>query len=226
MIEQRDRLLRKLEYQFGDPELLTCALTHRSVGSRNNERLEFLGDAILGYAIAAELYNRFPKASEGVLSRLRSSLVKGETLAELARGLQLGDYLLLGSGELKSGGFRRDSILAGALESVMGAIYLDGGYETCCQWIIKLYKTRLETSSPDVNLKDPKTRLQEHLQSRKMKLPQYSIVSVDGQAHDHLFRVECSVDGLDLNMQGAGLSRRKAEQDAAQKVLEVIGNGQ
>ncbi len=226
MTDQRERLLRKLEYQFGNPELLTCALTHRSAGSRNNERLEFLGDAILGYAIAAELYHRFPKASEGILSRLRSSLVKGETLAELARDLQLGDHLLLGSGELKSGGFRRDSILAGALESVMGAIYLDGGYEVCCQWIIKLYKSRLESISPDVNLKDPKTRLQEYLQSRKMKLPQYSIISIDGQAHDHLFRVECSVDGFDLNMQGAGFSRRKAEQNAAQKILEIIESGQ
>ncbi len=222
MTEKRDRLLRKLEYQFSDPELLTCALTHRSMGRHNNERLEFLGDAVLGYAIAAELYKRFPKASEGILSRLRSSLVKGETLAELARGLQLGDHLRLGSGELKSGGFRRDSILAGALESVMGAIYLDGGYETCCRWIIKLYKTRLETISPDVNLKDPKTRLQEYLQSRKMELPQYSIVSVDGQAHDHLFRVECSVSGLDMVVHGAGFSRRKAEQSAAQKILETI----
>ncbi len=225
MIEKRDRLLRQLEYQFGDPELLTCALTHRSMGSRNNERLEFLGDAVLGYAIAAELYTRFPKASEGVLSRLRSSLVKGETLAELARGLQLGDYLLLGSGELKSGGFRRDSILAGALEGIMGAIYLDGGYEACCQWIIKIYKSRLESISPDVNLKDPKTRLQEYLQSRKMELPQYSIISMDGQAHDHLFRVECEIEGLELNIRGTGFSRRKAEQDAAKKILEVIESG-
>ncbi|MCF6236270.1 MAG: ribonuclease III [Gammaproteobacteria bacterium] len=224
--EQRDRLLRKLEYQFSDPELLTCALTHRSMGSRNNERLEFLGDAVLGYAIAAELYNRFPTASEGVLSRLRSSLVKGETLAELARDLQLGDHLLLGSGELKSGGYRRNSILAGALEGVMGAIYLDGGYEDCYQWIIKLYKSRLESISPDVNLKDPKTRLQEYLQSKKLELPRYTVVSVDGQAHDHLFRVDCYVSGLDLNMQGAGFSRRKAEQDAAQKILETIESGQ
>ncbi len=226
MREKSGRLLKNLGYSFKDPRLLKCALTHRSAGSRNNERLEFLGDAILGYAIAAELYNRFPKASEGILSRLRSSLVKGETLAELARGLQLGDHLLLGSGELKSGGFRRDSILAGALESVMGAIYLDGGYEACCRWIIKLYENRLDSISPDVNLKDPKTRLQEYLQSKKMGLPQYTIVSIDGQAHDHLFHVECSVNELDLNVKGSGFSRRKAEQNAAQKILEAIESGQ
>ena len=166
-----DRLIRQLDYHFSDPELLDSALTHRSVGSRNNERLEFLGDAVLSFVIASALYRRFPDADEGTLSRLRATLVKGETLAKLARELELGEYLRLGSGELKSGGFRRDSILADALEAVVGAVYLDGGIDEASRLVYALYANRLAAVTPGANLKDPKNRLQEYLQGRRHALP-------------------------------------------------------
>jgi ribonuclease-3 len=219
-----DRLLRQLDYRFSDPGLLDDALTHRSVGSRNNERLEFLGDAVLSFVIAAELYRRFPDADEGTLSRLRATLVKGETLAKLARELELGEYLHLGSGELKSGGFRRDSILADALEAVMGAVYLDGGIDEASRLVHALYANRLEKATPRANLKDPKTRLQEYLQGRKLDLPEYEVVSLEGEAHAQTFTVICRIADLDIETRGTGGSRRKAEQAAAQVALERIGH--
>ncbi|NOY63376.1 MAG: ribonuclease III [Gammaproteobacteria bacterium] len=217
-----NRFACKLNYDYADITLLESALTHRSVGSDNNERLEFLGDAILGLVIANELYRRFPKASEGDLSRLRSSLVKGDTLAVLATELQMGDYLRLGSGEMKSGGFRRNSILAGALEAVICSVFLDGGYPCCYELICNLYKVPLESISLRHNLKDPKTRLQEYLQSKKRPLPTYCVVSVEGQAHDQQFEVQCLVDGMADSAYGKGNSRRKAEQQAADGALCIL----
>ncbi len=217
-----DRLTRELGYRFNNQDLLRSALTHRSFGSKHNERLEFLGDAILSFIISAELYTRFPELDEGRLSRLRASLVKGDTLAELARHLELGDYLQLGSGELKSGGFRRASILADALEAIIGAVYLDGGIDHARQLVLALYGDNLDRVSPAENLKDPKTRLQEYLQSRRQPLPQYDVVSVSGEAHDQTFVVRCTVGGLSEPTEGVGASRRRAEQAAAEAALKRL----
>lgn len=218
-----DRLEAALGYRFGDPEHLAWALTHRSVGSHNNERLEFLGDAILSFVIAAELYERFAQADEGELSRLRAALVKRETLAALARDLNLGDFLNLGSGELKSGGFRRESILADAMEAVFGAVYLDGGWEACRDLILRMYQERLEELPQAGVRKDPKTRLQEHLQSRRMPLPVYRVLEISGEDHAQTFSVECAVAELGLVSVGVGRSRRKAEQAAASAALGQLG---
>jgi ribonuclease-3 len=217
-----EALARQLDYQFRSPGLLRQALTHRSVGSKNNERLEFLGDALLNCIIADALFQRFPEANEGDLSRMRAHLVKGETLAELAQELMLGDHLLLGPGELKSGGFRRNSILAGAMEAIFGAVYCDSGFNELQALILALYESRLENASIDNLRKDPKTRLQEFLQGRRLALPEYSVVSVEGQDHKQLFRVNCSVAGLGGPITGSGRSRRRAEQDAAARTLEQL----
>ncbi len=198
------------------------ALRHRSVGGTNNERLEFLGDAVLGMVIAHELYTRFPKAAEGELSRLRASLVKKPTLAEVARDLKLGDFLVLGSGELKSGGFRRDSILADALEAVFGAIYLDAGFASCRDVILRLYRNRLDATPAAAQLKDPKTRLQEYLQAQHLDLPEYTVTAIQGQAHRQTFEVSCRVAQLDQQANGTGSSRRRAEQDAAACMLALL----
>ena len=221
-----DGLSRALGYRFGDPQLLQAAVTHRSAGSQNNERLEFLGDAVLGYIVAEWLFEQFPKATEGQLSRLRASLVKRATLAEIARQLNLGDYLLLGSGELKSGGFRRDSILADAMEAILGAIVLDSGngLEQCCACIHRLLASKVGELSPGEELKDPKTRLQELLQSRKLDLPAYDVVEVTGKAHHQRFAVECRVDAMQQCVRGEGSSRRRAEQAAAEAMLDRLGN--
>jgi ribonuclease-3 len=222
-VTQKPELLcRQLGYQFRSPGLLRQALTHRSVGSRNNERLEFLGDALLSCVIADALFRQFPDASEGDLSRMRAHLVKGETLAELAQELALGDHLLLGPGELKSGGFRRNSILAGAMEAVLGAVYCDSGFSDVQTLILTLFKTRLDNASIDNLSKDPKTRLQEFLQGRRLALPEYTVVSVEGKDHNQLFRVNCSVTGLAEPVSGSGRSRRRAEQDAAARMLEQL----
>jgi len=215
-----EALAKSVGYQFKDPRLLDIAVTHRSAGSGNNERLEFLGDAVLGQVVAEWLYRSFPEGDEGQLSRLRASLVKREALADIARELALGDFLRLGSGELKSGGFRRGSILADALEAVFGAVLVDGGFEACRDCIHRLYAQRFENISVLDELKDPKTRLQEYLQSRKLALPEYEMVRVTGKAHNQLFDVECRVIALDLVCVGQGSSRRKAEQAAAVRMLE------
>jgi len=221
-----DGLSRALGYRFGDPQLLQAAVTHRSAGSNNNERLEFLGDAVLGYIVAEWLFEQFSKASEGQLSRLRASLVKRATLAEIARQLNLGDYLLLGSGELKSGGFRRDSILADAMEAILGAIVLDSdnGLEQCRACIHRLFASKVGELSPGEELKDPKTRLQELLQSRKLDLPAYDVVEVTGKAHHQRFAVECRVEAMQQCARGEGSSRRRAEQAAAEAMLDQLGN--
>lgn len=211
----------KLGYRFIDGKLLEAALTHRSAGSINNERLEFLGDAILNFVIAEVLYQRFPRAHEGELSRLRASLVKEETLAQLARVLELGQHLILGQGEQKSGGHRRTSTLADGLEALIGAAYLDGGFAPCREMIISLYRERLDATSPSTELKDPKTRLQEYLQSRRLPPPVYNVLEILGEAHAQTFRMECLVQGRE-STQGAGSTRRRAEQDAAEKMLKLL----
>lgn len=214
------KLYRVLGYEFHQPHLLEAALTHRSATGINNERLEFLGDSILNFVIAAELFETYPHASEGELSRLRATLVKGDSLAKLAQGLGLGEYLRLGSGELKSGGFRRASILADALEAVFGAVYLDSDFETCQRLILGLYKECLAELPAVDELKDPKTRLQEYMQARQQALPVYNIVAVNGEPHAQSFTVECSIDSL--RTVAVGTSRRKAEQEAARQALELI----
>jgi len=224
LIAPEDALLRRLGYRFREPALLVNALTHRSAGGRNNERLEFLGDAVLGMVIAEALYLRYPEASEGELSRLRAALVRKQTLAELARDLDLGEHLRLGSGELKSGGYRRESILADALEAIFGAVYLDSGFAACAAVIQGLYAARLAALPAEpVAVKDFKTRLQEHLQARHLGLPEYDVVSIRGSAHDQVFEVECRLADLGRSARGRGRSRRHAEQQAAQHMLDALG---
>jgi ribonuclease-3 len=217
-----DELQRFLRYRFNDVGLLETALTHRSKSATNNERLEFLGDAVLGLVVAEALYFQFGRAPEGQLSRYRAALVKKDTLAELARGFSLGDFLRLGTGELKSGGCRRDSILADGMEAVFGALYLDGGLEAVRCLILRSLEARLASLSPDTDLKDPKTRLQEYLQARQLPLPDYSTVSIAGDGHDQCFEVQCVVATLDKLVVGAGNNRRRAEQAAAAQALEYL----
>ncbi|HCE3220932.1 TPA: ribonuclease III [Vibrio parahaemolyticus] len=220
-----DKLERKLGYQFKDAGLINLALTHRSANSKHNERLEFLGDSILSFVIADDLYHRFPKVNEGDMSRMRATLVRGHTLAELGREFDLGDYLKLGPGELKSGGFRRDSILADAVEAIIGAIYLDSDIEKVRSIVLSWYNSRLEAIKPGVSQKDPKTRLQEFLQGRRKPLPVYIVTNIKGEAHNQEFTVECEVAGVDKPVIGKGTSRRKAEQAAAETALEQLTNG-
>jgi ribonuclease-3 len=216
-------LCQKLNYTFNNPSLLEDALSHRSFrGNKNNERLEFLGDSILNFIIAAALFRKYPTASEGELSRLRASLVRGETLAALAQEFMLGKYLRLGAGELKSGGSQRISILADAMEAVVGAIYLDSDMAICEQCILNWYADRLSNFAELPDLKDPKTRLQEYLQAHKFPLPNYEILSIEGVQHAQTFSVKCSVEGMAQSAIGLGTSRRRAEQEAAQKILELL----
>lgn len=222
MREPIEHLCRKIGYDFSDQALIDKALTHRSAGGTNNERMEFLGDSILGFVIANELFNNLDHADEGDMSRLRSSLVRGTTLAELAREIDLGNYLLLGQGELRSGGQSRDSILADALEAIFAAVYLDGGYTAARNIILKLYNKRLKEISTKKQLKDPKTRLQEYLQAQHYNLPTYSVTGATGEQHDQVFTVKCVIDDLAIDAVATGSSRRKAEQRAADKLLQEL----
>jgi ribonuclease-3 len=222
VIKKPEELCRRLGLTFKNPQLFTTALTHRSASSNNNERLEFLGDSILGFVIAHKLYELFPSASEGVLSRLRASLVNQGFLADLARKHQLGDYLLLGSGELKSGGFRRDSILSDAFEAIIGALYSDQGMDACQQWILQLFEEKLKGLSLDNWQKDPKTQLQELMQSKKMDLPDYTLITMTGLAHEQTFKVKCTTKLIAESCIGTGNSRKKAEQSAAELMLELL----
>lgn len=217
-----NELMHNIGYEFKDQQLLEVALTHRSAAKLNNERLEFFGDSILSYVISEALYEQCPRASEGDLSRLRSALVKGDTLAEVAREFELGKFLNLGQGELKSGGHRRSSILADAFEALIAAIHLDSSIETCRILIREWFKERIITVSAEKTLKDPKSLLQEYLQRRHVALPTYVVKTVEGEAHDQTFTVECCVKTLSLSSQGVGPSRRKAEQLAAQELLKQI----
>ncbi|MFG0379783.1 ribonuclease III [Pseudomonas sp. zbq_18] len=223
MSQSLSRLERQLGHVFQNQELMLLALTHRSFAGRNNERLEFLGDAILNFVAGEALFERFPQAREGQLSRLRARLVKGETLAILARGFDLGDYLRLGSGELKSGGFRRESILADALEALIGAIYLDAGMDVARDRVLAWLAGELDGLTLVDTNKDPKTRLQEFLQSRGAELPRYEVVDIQGEPHCRTFFVQCEVALLTDKTQGQGASRRIAEQVAAAAALVALG---
>ena len=211
-----------LDYEFRDETLLQYALTHRSAGKNNNERLEFLGDAILNFVIAEHLYQSCPGLPEGDLSRLRASLVNKTSLSEIAQKLALGDSVILGPGEMKSGGQRRDSILADTLEAIIGAIYLDGGFGAAQAIIRDLYTERFANLPMPDELKDAKTRLQELLQARGLGLPEYKVMDVQGKDHAQTFLVTCHVTSLDLQAQGTGRSRRAAEQNAAQAVMAIF----
>lgn len=222
MVNNLPRLCRKLGYEFKNVNLLKQALTHCSASSVNNERLEFLGDAILSFVIAKALFDMFPDQTEGQLSRIRAFLVKGEMLAEIASELNLGDYLYLGPGELKTGGFRRGSILADALEALIAAIFLDGGIDSSQQFILNIYHSRLDKEALHTNLKDAKTELQEYLQAKKLALPDYSLVNMTGEEHEQIFHISCSVKELNKITEGVGSSRRKAEQQAARLLLQIL----
>ncbi|GAA3940100.1 ribonuclease III [Litoribacillus peritrichatus] len=225
MTSKYKSLDKKLGYSFKDIELLELALSHRSVGNTNNERLEFLGDSILNFVIGEDLYRRFPDIQEGHLSRLRARMVKGATLAELGLEFGLSDFMKMGAGELKSGGYRRESILADAVEAIIGAIHLEnnGDMSVCKRVILAWYQSRLDKLSIKDTLKDPKTRLQEFLQSRKLALPEYEVVKVKGLSHKQTFHVECRVEGTEEVATGTGTSRRIAEQVAAAEALILLG---
>ena len=216
---------RNLGYRFSDADLLDQALTHRSASARNNERLEFLGDAVLGMVIANAVFGRRPDAGEGTLSRIRSRLVRGETLADIAREIDLGALVRLGSGEVRTGGHQRSSILSNAVEAIIGAIYLDGGIAEAERVILSLYRDRLRELPAEDELTDPKTRLQEWLQARGQQPPVYKVNKVAGAAHAQTFEVVCEVALLGVAVAGHGASRRVAEQDAAAHALERILNG-
>lgn len=221
---KHNRLETLLGHEFNRTELLVQALTHRSYGSMHNERLEFLGDSVLNCVVARLLFQRFPDLKEGDMSRFRASLVRQDFLAELAQDLNLGSFLLLGEGEMKSGGFRRPSILADALEAVFGAVCLDAGFEVAAQVITRLYEPTLANSHPKHSGKDPKTALQEFLQGRRFPLPRYALLATRGEAHAQEFEVECVIPNLAVRTVGVGLSRRTAEQQAANFAIEAIAN--
>jgi ribonuclease III len=215
-------LEKRLGHRFNDPRLLEQALTHRSRSADNYERLEFLGDGVLGCAVADELYARFPQLSEGKLTRLRASLVREEALAEVAKALGIGEHLRLGEGELAASPEARPSILADAMEAVLGAVFLDGGYAAARQVVLITFGPLIDRLDPDRPAKDAKTRLQEILQARHRHLPQYRVVAVQGEAHRQSFEVECSVSDLNLAATGTGTSRQRAEQQAAKALLEIL----
>jgi len=219
--DELKRLEKRIGYQFSDFSLLKQALTHRSALGLHNERLEFLGDSILSFAISTDLYTRFPKVDEGDLSRMRATLVCGKMLSEVGREFVLSDCLILGPGELKSGGFRRDSIIADGVEAIIGAVFLDSNIDVVNKLVLSWFESRLNTIQPGISQKDPKTRLQEHLQSRKQALPLYEVLDVKGEAHNQQFTMSCEIEGM-KQVQGKGTSRRKAEQVAAKTMLTAL----
>jgi ribonuclease III len=212
----------RIGHPFNDLQLLRRALTHRSYGPLHNERLEFLGDSVLNCAIALELYQKFPDLAEGLLSRLRANLVNQGSLSSVAVEFRLGDHVRLGEGELKSGGIERPSILADTVEAVVGAVFLDGGFDAARKVVRRLFATPLAAVDPQTTAKDPKTLLQEHLQSRRLGLPQYEVVATRGEAHQHLFQVQCFIPELNIKTVGEGRSRRNAEQNAARHAYALI----
>lgn len=215
-------LCQTLQYEFSDSNLLFTALTHRSVGAANNERFEFLGDSILNLVIAEALFFRFPNASEGDLSRLRASLVRGDTLADIASEMELGAHLNLGEGELKSGGFRRPSILADAVEAIIGAIYLDASMDVAKNVVLLWFAERLQNISLVSSEKDPKTQLQEWLQARKQPLPEYDVVQVEGESHSQVFTIRCQVKSVTAPTVARACSRKGAEKEAASLMLGLL----
>ena len=214
------QLESRLGYSFRNQDLLTLALTHRSRGAKNYERLEFLGDSVLGFVVADKLYKNYPELAEGKLSRMRSALVRKETLAMVARSIQLSDYLILGEGELKSGGFNRDSILADTVESLIGALYLDGDFETAASFILNHFKDHFGSISAESTYKDAKSRLQEAMQKKGYQLPEYRIIETSGEQHKQSFKVECSLLDLGIKTCSNAHSRRAAEQAAAELALD------
>ena len=220
-----DRLRDRLDYEFRDPDLLHEALTHRSFGIPHNERLEFVGDAVLNCAVALILFERFPATQEGELSRARANLVNRDTLAQIARQIDLGAHIRLGEGEQKSGGANRSSIIADALEAVIGAVFFDGGFSAARAVIDRIYADLLRAADPTTLGKDPKTRLQEWLQARRHPVPEYAIVATSGEPHAQLFEVDCKIAPLSLITHGSGSSRRAAEQEAAAAALARIMAG-
>ena len=226
MLDKAESWLQKtLGYQFNDFRLLQQALTHRSAPGDNNERLEFLGDAVLDFVITDVVFRSHANAPEGDLSRLRSSLVKDTTLAELASSIGLGEHLILGSGERKTGGQRRESILADALEAIFGAVYIDAGFEAATAIVARAFGDRLYNLPAADDLRDPKTRLQEWLQARGLGLPQYELVNVTGKAHRQMFEVSCSISNGETTTGGRGSTRRNAEQESAQRMLTELADG-
>ncbi|MAZ67031.1 MAG: ribonuclease III [Kangiellaceae bacterium] len=219
-------LEKSVGYLFKNKDLFERALKHRSCGKNNNERLEFLGDSILGFVVADALYQRFPKEKEGILTRFRSYVVKGETLYQVALKLNLTDYVVVGPGELKSGGYRRESTLADCVEAIIGAIYLDGGLEPAKAFIFKYFNGFIEQLDKESFGKDAKTRLQELLQKHQVDLPDYAVKSIDGKDHHQIFNVTCSVSHFSIVTTGRGTSRRKAEQQAAERALQGIHDRQ
>ena len=219
---KRDVLERALGHRFSNPRLLEQALTHRSHSAPHNERLEFLGDSILNFVVAAELFARFPALEEGRLTRMRASLVREESLHRAALEIGLGDHLRLGKGALKSGDFRRASVLADALEAVFGAVFLDAGFAAAQDMIVRLLAPALAVLDPKAVSKDSKTRLQEWLQGHRHALPQYAVVATHGAGHNQTFEVECLIDELEIRTVGTGASRRAAEQDAARQAFARI----
>ena len=221
-MSRRSLLEKRIGHHFADAALLERALTHRSYGSPHNERLEFLGDGVLDCAVAEELFLRFPGFAKGELSRLRASLVREAALAEIARGIGVPEFLRLGEGEIASGGARRTSILADTLEAIVGAAFLDGGYEAARAVVRHTLGGALERLDAGSTVKDPKTRLQETLQGRRRRLPQYRVTATRGAAHDQTFEVACVVEELGLAASGSGTSRRAAEQQAAENMLKLL----
>ena len=220
--ERQASLSRIIHYTFQDASLMMMALTHRSFNAQHNERLEFLGDSILSFIVAQELYQRFPKIDEGDLSRLRAQLVKESSLSSIATSMGLGDFIQLGEGELKSAGWRRPSILADTLEAMIGAIYLDAGIEPAHEFVLRFFEKQLNEIDPKLIQKDAKTLLQELLQSQKSDLPIYTVVSIEGEAHSQSFTIECTIKKSNIKTQGIGQSRRIAEQEAASKAYQLM----
>ena len=220
--ERQASLSRIIHYTFNDPSFMIMALTNSSFSAQHNERLEFLGDSVLSFLIAEELYKRFPRIDEGDLSRLRAQLVKESSLSGIATSIGLGDFIRLGEGELKSAGWRRPSILADTFEAIIGAIYLDGGIEPTHQFVLRFFENQLNEIDPKLIQKDPKTLLQELLQSKKSDLPIYTVVSIEGEAHSQTFTIECIIKKSNIKTQGIGNSRRIAEQEAASKAYQLM----
>jgi ribonuclease-3 len=222
----KTKILKPLDTDILNSDVFQKAVTHRSMGKKNNERLEFLGDSVLGLVITDYLFQHLPNSKEGELSRLRSHLVRGTTLSEIAAESNLGDYLKLGEGELKSGGFRRDSIMEDALEAIIGAVYTVKGFDYAQKYILTLFAERLDNLPDPESLKDPKSRLQEWLQSEGQPVPAYRVLDISGDAHQQQFLTECRIDSLNIVTHAEGASRRKAEQAAAEKALEVVLKGE
>ncbi len=221
-MDEYEHICSRVHYRFTDPQLLKKALTHRSRSADNYERLEFLGDSILGFIIAEWLYFRFPDLTEGKLSRMRAAIVRKDTLAQVARSLELGQVVILGEGELKSGGHERNSILADALEAIIGAIYLDGGLGPCKDFVLDVFGPDLDNLRPDTAYKDAKSRLQEYLQKHGLAVPNYLIVNVSGEPHCQTFEVECRIEGVQQTFTATGTSRRDAEQSAAEQAIFAL----